>query len=248
MKGFNAEPVERGRRTRSTAFAVRLRLTDARHSALGVSSTAAVAVLRFAETGQFEKTAPAEMETLERFLALMGHKGLGDFVRFDPKIVRGLAYYTGIVFEAFDRKGKLRAIAGGGRYDNLLKLVSGVDLPALGFGMGDVVLGELLAERNLLPKPGRQLDAYVVIVKEELRPQALKLVHDLREAGVACDYALTAAKVGKQFELAAAFGARHAVVIGDEWTQGVATVKNLTTREEAKVEIARLAERLKQNS
>ncbi|MBM3892216.1 MAG: histidine--tRNA ligase, partial [Verrucomicrobia bacterium] len=223
-------------------------VTQKKFDDLGVSSTAAAAILRFAGTGQFEKAAPAEMETLERFLALMAHKGLGDFVRFDPKIVRGLAYYTGIVFEAFDRKGKLRAIAGGGRYDNLLKLVSGVDLPALGFGMGDVVLGELLAERNLLPKPGHQLDAYVVIAKEELRPQALKLVHDLRDAGVICDYALTAAKVGKQFELAAAFGARHAVVIGDEWAQGLATVKSLATREETKVELARLAERLKQNS
>ena len=219
-------------------------VTQKKFDELGVSSAAAAAILRFAETGQFEKAAPVEMETLERFLALMGHKGLSDFVQFDPKIVRGLAYYTGIVFEAFDRKGKLRAIAGGGRYDNLLKLVSGVDLPALGFGMGDVVLGELLKERKLLPKAGGQLDAYVVVVKEELRPQALKLVHDLREAGVACDYALTTVKVGKQFELAAAFGARHAVVIGDEWAQGVATVKNLTTREEAKVEITVLVQKI----
>ncbi|MBI5817488.1 MAG: histidine--tRNA ligase [Verrucomicrobia bacterium] len=221
-------------------------VTQKKFDALGVSAGAASAILKFADTGTFEKEAPAEMATLQRFFDLMAHKGLGDFLKFDPKIVRGLAYYTGIVFEAFDKKGELRAIAGGGRYDNLLQLISGVDMPALGFGMGDVVLCELLKERNLLPKLENRLDAYVVIAKEELRPQALKLVRELREAGLACDYPLIGAKVGKQFEAASAGGAKFAVVIGDEWAQGQATVKTLATREENKVEVARLVERLKQ--
>lgn len=221
-------------------------VTQKKFDALGVSAEAASAILKFADTGKFEKEAPAEMATLQRFFDLMAHKGLGDFLKFDPKIVRGLAYYTGIVFEAFDKKGELRAIAGGGRYDNLLQLISGVDMPALGFGMGDVVLCELLKERNLLPKLENRLDAYVVIAKEDLRPQALKLVRELREAGLACDYPLIGAKVGKQFEAASAAGAKFAVVIGDEWAQGQATVKTLATREETKVEVARLAERLKQ--
>ena len=160
--------------------------------------------------------------------------------------MRGLAYYTGVVFEAFDKKGELRAIAGGGRYDNLLQLISGVDMPALGFGMGDVVLCELLKERKLLPKLENRLDAYVVIAKEELRPQALKLVRDLREAGLACDYPLVGAKVGKQFEAASAAGAKFAVVIGDEWAQGQVTLKTLATREETKMEIARLVEKLRE--
>src|SRR5204863_6534957 len=134
-----------------------------------------------------------EMATLQQFLDAMAHQCLADFVRFDPKIVRGLAYYTGIVFEAFDKKGELRAIAGGGRYDNLVKLVSGVDLPALGFGMGDVVLGELLKDRNLLPKMDWALDAYVIIADEALRSDALKLVHELRDTGVAVDFCLTPA-------------------------------------------------------
>ena len=220
-------------------------VTQKKFDALGIAADAASAILKFAGTGVFEKEAPAEMATLQRFFDAMAHKGLGEFIKFDPKIVRGLAYYTGVVFEAFDKKGELRAIAGGGRYDNLLNLISGVDMPALGFGMGDVVLCELLKERKLLPKVENRLDAYVVVAKEDLRPQALKLVRELREAGLASDYALVAAKVGKQFEAASAAGARFAVVIGDEWAQGQVTVKTLATRAEAKVEMARLVETLK---
>lgn len=219
-------------------------VTQKKFDALGVSTEAASAVLKFTDTGVFEKEAPAEMATLQRFFDLMAHKGLAEFLKFDPKIVRGLAYYTGIVFEAFDKKGELRAIAGGGRYDNLLQLISGVDMPALGFGMGDVVLCELLKERKLLPTLENRLDAYVVIAKEDLRPQALKLVRDLRDAGLACDYPLVGAKVGKQFEAASAAGAKFAVVIGDEWAQGQTTVKTLATREEAKVSIAELRDKL----
>ena len=92
-----------------------------------------------------------ELDRLGRYFSHLNAMGLGDFVVLDPSIVRGLAYYTGIVFEIFDRAGELRAVCGGGRYDNLLRAVSGVDLPAIGFGMGDVVLAELLADRGLLP-------------------------------------------------------------------------------------------------
>ena len=109
--------------------------------------------------------------------------GLGDFVEVDLAIVRGLAYYTGIVFELFDRKGELRAICGGGRYDRLLELVGGEPLPAVGFGMGDVVLGELLAERGLVPPYRRAVDYFLVVIGEEQRAQALGLAHELRERG-----------------------------------------------------------------
>jgi histidyl-tRNA synthetase len=99
-------------------------------------------------------------------------------VKIDYHVIRGLAYYTGVVFEAFDRKGEFRAIAGGGRYDNLVKLISGgkVDLPALGFGMGDVVLLELLKARGLLPKFDAAMDVFVLIEDETLRAQSLKLI------------------------------------------------------------------------
>ena len=173
---------------------------------------------------------------------------LGDlaaFCKVDFKIVRGLAYYTGIVWEIHDCKGELRAIAGGGRYDNLLKLVSGVDLPALGFGMGDVVLGELLKERGLLPKPEAGVDCYLIIADEALRPAALKLAHDLRDAGCAVEYALTPAKVGKQFQAASGLGARYAVVIGTaEWNAGEIQLKNLTNGTEERVQVSALISKL----
>jgi histidyl-tRNA synthetase len=182
-------------------------------------------------------------DDLQELLDKLGD--LAAFCQVDFKIVRGLAYYTGIVWEIHDRKGELRAIAGGGRYDNLLKLVAGVDLPALGFGMGDVVLGELLKDRGLLPKLDWGLDACVVIADESLRPVALKLVHDLRDAGVSVDYSLAPAKVGKQFQNAAALGARFAVVVGpEEWAAVEVTVKNLTTGEQTRVKCDEVAKRI----
>jgi histidyl-tRNA synthetase len=182
-------------------------------------------------------------DELKVLLSQLG--GLAAFCELDFKIVRGLAYYTGIVWEIHDRKGELRAIAGGGRYDNLLKLVSGVDLPALGFGMGDVVLGELLKDRGLVPKIDWELDCYVVIADEALRGAALQLIHQLRDAGIAIDYALTPAKVGKQFQAASAGGARFALVVGpEEWASGEVKLKNLATEKEERVKTADLTTKL----
>jgi len=131
-------------------------------------------------------------------------RGLREFVKVDYHVIRGLAYYTGVVFEAFDARGEFRAIAGGGRYDNLIKLISGgrADLPALGFGMGDVVLLELLKARGLLPKFDAATDVFVLIEDEGLRAPSLKLVQDLRAGGFAVEYALTPAKPDKQFKRA----------------------------------------------
>ncbi len=113
---------------------------------------------------------------LESILQNLAARGLKDFVKIDYQVIRGLAYYTGVVFEAFDRKGEFRAIAGGGRYNNLVKLISGgkVDLPALGFGMGDVVLLELFKARGLLPKFDSPMDVFVLIEDEALRPLSLE--------------------------------------------------------------------------
>ena len=128
-------------------------------------------------------------------------------MKIDYNVIRGLAYYTGPVFEAFDKKGEFRAIAGGGRYDNLVKLISGgkVELPGLGFGMGDVVLTELLKERGLLPPFDGGLDAFCLIEDVALRADSLKLIHDLRAAGLAVDYPLTPSKPDKQFKRATIF-------------------------------------------
>jgi histidyl-tRNA synthetase len=175
-------------------------------------------------------------------IADLAARGLGGYVEVDYAIVRGLAYYTGVVFEFFDRAKVERALAGGGRYDGLLALLSDgkANLPALGFGMGDVVLANLLAE---LPHTKALMDAwcaaqsacdaYVVVAKEELRAEALGLVQRLREAGHRVDYALTAAKVGKQFQAAENLGARRAILVGEEWPQ--VKIKTLATREEVLV-------------
>ena len=189
--------------------------------ALGYSLAA---VNRFIESGK----PTAELQSI---LDNLTARGLRNFVKVDYHVIRGLAYYTGVVFEAFDAKGEFRAIAGGGRYDNLVKLISGgkVDLPALGFGMGDVVLLELLKARNLLANFDAVTDVFVVIEDEKLRPQSLRLVQDLRAAGFAVDYPLTSAKPDKQFkraqELKAGYTAR---VESDDYVR----IRNLKTREE----------------
>ena len=168
---------------------------------------------------------------LASIIANLAARGLGDFVKVDYQVIRGLAYYTGPVFEAFDRKGEFRAIAGGGRYDNLVKLISGgkVNLPALGFGMGDVVLLELLKARGLLPAFDGGVDVVVLIEDEALRPQSLKLVQDLRAAGLVVEYALTPTKPDKQFKRAQELKARHTAKFeGDANIR----VRNLQSREE----------------
>jgi histidyl-tRNA synthetase len=167
-------------------------------------------------------------------------RGLWKFVRIDASIVRGLAYYTGTVFEVFDLKHGLRAVAGGGRYDKLCALMSdgSVDMPAAGFAMGDVVLGILLAKT-----PSSQLaiteylnaqqgvDAYVVIADEAQRPHALAAVQALRVAGIRLDYSMAPQKVGKQFQAAENHKARFAIVFGAEYPE--VQFKNLISREQS---------------
>ncbi len=167
--------------------------------------------------------------------------GLGDFVEIDLSIVRGLAYYTGIVFELFDTGKTLRAVCGGGRYDGLLKALGGVDLPALGVGMGDVVLAELLRERKGSLEAPAQLDAFLVAVSGEDIAPVLKLAHELRDRGVAVEYGLRHAAIRKQLELAAARGAARAVIVGPEERQAqVVVVRDLKAGTEEKVPLARL--------
>lgn len=191
--------------------------------------------------GGRETVAP-EIERMAQLFAHLGSMGLGDFVRFDLTIVRGLAYYTGVVFELFDTRGELRAICGGGRYDDLLKRVSGTDLPALGFGMGDVVLRELLSDRGLLPETRHTVDFYLVAVTPEERPELLALAGRLRGDGFSVEYGLKHQKnLGKQFKAADAVGARRVVVLGpDDLAQGNVVVKEMESGEESRVPLAEL--------
>ena len=190
----------------------------------------------FIESGQ-------PTDELAAILANIKARGLGDFIKIDYRIIRGLAYYTGPVYEAFDKRGKFRAIAGGGRYDHLVKLVSSgkSDLPALGFGMGDVVLAELLKDRGLVPPLGQALDAFVQIADESLRNASLGIVQQLRQAGLATEYPLLKTKPDKQLKRALELNAKWLVTL-DNPTQ--ARVKNLKTRGEQTClfdEVARIA-------
>jgi len=180
-------------------------------------------------------------ESLRTVITALGTMGLGEFVSVDLTIVRGLAYYTGVVFELFDRGKELRAICGGGRYDNLIKEIAGVDLPCVGFGMGDVVLGELLRERgNHAESPGK-LDAFLVAVGGEDVAPVLTLAAGLRDRGIAVEYALRNQPIRKQLELAAARGAPRAVIIGpDERKAKVAVVRDLKTGKQRKVALTKV--------
>src|SRR6185437_3928498 len=163
-----------------------------------------------------------------RVVDALGAMGLGEFVEVDLTIVRGLAYYTGTVFELFDADRSLRAICGGGRYDGLLEALGGVDLPALGFGMGDVVLAELLRDRKRVPVEGSSIDVFLAAVTEEDLPHVLALAHELRDAGLRAEYALGVQAVGRQLRLADARHARLAVVVGpDDRARGEVMVKDL---------------------
>jgi histidyl-tRNA synthetase len=196
-------------------------------------------------------------ERLDTIKADLTARGLGDFVKIDLSIVRGLAYYTGVVFEAFDRSGQFRAIAGGGRYDDLIQKVSatkfddagkpldGIELASIGFGLGDVVLGEMLKAKQLLPAKYTASDVFIVVADEGFRKQALALLQDLRTAGLRVDLSLAPAKMGKQFELAEERGATKAVVVDGKIASGVVAVKNLATREQSDEMIGDLIAKLK---
>jgi histidyl-tRNA synthetase len=184
----------------------------------------------------------AELERLEAYLGALRAMGLGEFVEIDLRIVRGLAYYTGIVFELFDRKHDLRAICGGGRYDRLLELVGGEPLPAVGFGMGDVVLGELLAEKGVLPEYSKSLDYFIVTVSEDQRAEALRIAHVLRDRGSSVAYALKEQGVTKQLKAAGREGAREVLIVGpDELVRGCVVAREMESGREREVSLAELA-------
>ena len=217
---------------------------------VGLSGEAARAVLQLFENPTLEGVlerygdrdeVAAPATRLRAYVDALGAMGLGDFVEVDLTIVRGLAYYTGIVFELFDRQGELRAICGGGRYDRLLKLVGGEPLPAVGFGMGDVVLGELLQERGLRPDYERAVDHFIIAVEAGQQPLALRLAHALRSQGRSVTYALREQTVRKQFSAAATAGAREVIVLGpDEVGRGVAVVRDMKSGEERRVALEAL--------
>ncbi len=162
--------------------------------------------------------------------------GLSDFIEVDLSVVRGLAYYTGFVFEAFDRKGDLRALAGGGRYNDLIKKLGGPDLPAVGFAIGDVTTGLLLEQRGLAPAYVTAPDVYAVIGGDAERKAAFADIHALRAGGIKVEYPFKETAMGKQFKAASDSGAKLAIIYGgDELAKDVVKIRNLTDRSEREV-------------
>jgi histidyl-tRNA synthetase len=206
----------------------------------------AQAVFRIFEKG-------GESSKLKSLIENLRARGLADFAQVDVRIVRGLAYYTGIVFEVFDRSGKFRAIAGGGRYDQLVSQISdrATSLPAVGFAIGDVVLGEMIranpnarARMKSAVTNDPAIQIFAVIAKPERRADALRIVQELRDHGWRVDYPLSVMNIPKQFHTAEARGARLAILFGDEWPQIAA--KDLRSGEQVLVPREQLLERISQ--
>jgi len=178
----------------------------------------------------------AHLDDLAELFATLLAMGAGDYCTLDLRVVRGLAYYTGVVYEVFDRSGSLRAVAGGGRYDNLLEVLGGPKVGATGFGMGDVVLGILLAEKGKLPALGRQIEYFVIEADEASRPKVLEVVGALRHAGLSADFNYRPQALGKQLKAANRRGASHAVIVRPD---GI-TVKDLSSGAQRDTTLAEL--------
>jgi len=183
----------------------------------------------------------ARLADWRKVLQGLAAMGLADFISVDLSVVRGLAYYTGFVFEAFDRKGDLRALAGGGRYNDLVKKLGYADLPAVGFAIGDVTTGLLIEQRGLAPTFVTAPDVYAVIGGEAERQAAFADIQALRASGFRVDYPFKEQAFGKQFKAASESGAKLAIIYGgDELAKGVVKVRDLTDRTEQEVPRAQL--------
>ncbi|WYJ06959.1 histidine--tRNA ligase [Opitutia bacterium KCR 482] len=195
----------------------------------------------FDADGELAERVDARIADWRKLVSILESLGVGAFISPDLGIVRGLAYYTGFVFEAFQTAGTGRALAGGGRYDNLVKKLGYQDMPAVGFGMGDVTVSDLL---ELVGKSGELRDApdaYFVIGSENVRPKALEIISALRRSGVKTDYPLKQASFGKQFKQADAVGAAKAYILGDdELAQGIVKIKDLKSGETSAVALSSL--------
>jgi len=215
-------------------------IIQAQLSDLGLSSdsiTTILSVLGITDLDSLSSALNSDSEALielQSLFSLCESYGISDWVSFDASVVRGLAYYTGPVFEAHDRAGNLRAICGGGRYDKLIGTLGGNDLPATGFGFGDMVVMELLADKGLLPELSNGVDDVVFGMGTELRGAAMQVAAKLRSAGRTVDLVLEDKKMKWVFKHAERCGTtRLVMVMPDEWAEGKVRIKNLDSGEES---------------
>jgi histidyl-tRNA synthetase len=196
-------------------------------------------VLSINDLGELEGSLGADSEAvseLKSIFSLSESYGISDWMELDASVVRGLAYYTGPVFEAHDRAGELRAVCGGGRYDRLIGTLGGKDLPATGFGFGDMVVMELLEAKGLVPEINNGVQDIVFGMGPELRDSAMRVASSLRSSGRSADLVLEDKKMKWVFKHAERIGAERLVmVMPDEWSNGNVKVKQLSTGEESEV-------------
>lgn len=225
------------------------RLRDAGLSSQTVGGVLAVTELRGidglrAEFGKVSAVADS-LDELSLYLEHLDGLGVANYVEIDLSVVRGLAYYTGIVFELWDARRQLRAICGGGRYDELLNQIAGVDMPALGFGMGDVVLTELLRDQQLLPQSTSSLDCFVAWLGTQGRRQALRTVQAVRSAGLSAVYEFRDRRIGNQLKSADQLKARWAVILGPSEVEAQqARLKDMATGTETMIDLDQLPQML----
>ncbi len=217
---------------------------EAQLSELGLSTEAISrisTVLKITDIDSLKSSLSSEssaVSELQSLFSLCDSYGISDWVSFDASVVRGLAYYTGPVFEAHDRAGNLRAICGGGRYDKLIGTLGGNDLPATGFGFGDMVVMELLADKGLLPELSSGVGDVVFGMGPELRCAAMRVAGKLRSSGRTVDLVLEDKKMKWVFKHAERCGAsRLVMVMPDEWAAGKVRIKDLDTGEESTVAV-----------
>jgi histidyl-tRNA synthetase len=196
---------------------------------------------RIAEVTQADATVLDAVKELKVVFDILKWMGVNDYCVFDPGIVRGLAYYTGVVFEVHDATGELRAICGGGRYDNLLRDFDGPAIPACGMGMGDAVLEILLEEKGLLDKqvPKRQLEYFVALADPQLSSELYRITAAIRSRGHSANFSYKAGGLGKQLKEAAGQNAGRCVIIGQEYTQAKQlAVKDMASGQQTLVDAA----------
>ena len=214
-------------------------LSDLGHSKEVISTIQSTLGINSLETlkNTLEKDSEALNELQTLFEAIESY-GISDWVEFDGSIVRGLAYYTGCVFEVNDREGKFRAICGGGRYDKLLSTLGGKDLPATGFGFGDMVIMEVLAEKDLLPELLSGVEDVVIPLSPDLRNVAVKVASALRSSDRLVDLVLDDKKMKWAFKHAERIGATRIVLVGkEEWSRQKVKIKDLETGEETELSL-----------
>ena len=188
---------------------------------------------------ELTKEAKESVDELSRLFELLGVMGVGDYCIFDIGIVRGLAYYTGIVYEIYDKASELRAIGGGGRYDNLLKLFGGPSIPATGFGIGDCILAILLEEKGLLQKQRstRQLDYFVAFADKQFFQKTIEMTAKLRLAGLSANFSYKSAKLSKQLKEASDQNAKKCIIIGEEFKDNELVIKDMATGQQELIKV-----------